>query len=236
VDAASLWPQTILQPLANGLGHARIHLMRWKANPAREIMKTCAIWGRALMPPVRGEIELCLGLGIPGAPQFYGNTIKRVSDIVVCAIKPESPPVLRPTRGRAEKIAAHAPGAQVLYPASLVPCQPRPNLAAVAQVWLRPDRVVALWIVAKFLGPRPGWSVRSCGTRRARRICGGNAGTRVAAMWTRRAEAGPMRLALLKHRGGFPAELTAKGARPGAYAANVMSIGWRERLVGDDVP
>ena len=66
--------------LEAGLGDATIHYAV-KANPAPEVVEAVADLGGRFDCASRGEIDLCLGLGIPADRIAFGNTIKRASDI-----------------------------------------------------------------------------------------------------------------------------------------------------------
>ena len=62
--------------LEAGLGDATIHYAV-KANPAPEIVAAVAALGGRFDCASRGEIDLCLGLGVPADRIAFGNTIKR---------------------------------------------------------------------------------------------------------------------------------------------------------------
>ncbi len=98
--------------LASGLGDATIHYAV-KANPAPEVVAALAAKGAHFDAASRGEIDLCLGLGIPASHIAFGNTIKRAADVAYAhsvgveqfAVDAES---------EIRKIAEHAPGARVI--------------------------------------------------------------------------------------------------------------------------
>jgi ornithine decarboxylase len=98
--------------LAVGLGDATIHYAV-KANPAPEIVSALLGRGSRFDCASRGEIELCLGQGVPPSKIAFGNTIKRATDIAFAhsvgveqfAVDAES---------ELRKIAANAPGARVI--------------------------------------------------------------------------------------------------------------------------
>ena len=52
-----------------------------KANPASALLLQLAVAGSNFDVASRGEIELCLSLGIPAERLSFGNTIKKASDI-----------------------------------------------------------------------------------------------------------------------------------------------------------
>lgn len=83
-----------------------------KANPAAEVIQVLAEFGVGFDLASDGEIERCLGHGVPATRFSFGNTIKRVADI-------ESAYALGvrlfavDSAGELEKIAVHAPGAEI---------------------------------------------------------------------------------------------------------------------------
>ena len=66
--------------LEAGLGDATIHYAV-KANPAPEVVAAVAALGGHFDAASRGEIDLCLSLGVPASHIAFGNTIKRARDI-----------------------------------------------------------------------------------------------------------------------------------------------------------
>ncbi len=95
-----------------GLGDATIHYAV-KANPAPEVVRAVAELGGRFDCASRGEIDLCLGLGIPADRIAFGNTIKRASDIAHAhAMGIEQFAV--DAEEELRKLAQHAPGARVI--------------------------------------------------------------------------------------------------------------------------
>ena len=84
-----------------------------KANPAPEIVGCLQGLGASFDVTSRSEIALCLRLGIPPARLAYGSTVKKATDIAwswrrgIRTFAFDSLPEL-------EKIARHAPGAEVV--------------------------------------------------------------------------------------------------------------------------
>ncbi|HVH01687.1 MAG TPA: type III PLP-dependent enzyme [Amaricoccus sp.] len=84
-----------------------------KANPAAEVVATVAALGGRFDCASRGEIDLCLSLGVAPDRIAFGNTIKRAVDIAhahaagVRQFAVDAEEELR-------KIALHAPGARVI--------------------------------------------------------------------------------------------------------------------------
>jgi ornithine decarboxylase len=98
--------------LAAGLGDAAIHYAV-KANPAPEVVATLAAEGARFDAASRGEIDLCLALGVPARHIAFGNTIKRAADIAHAhAMGVEQ--FAADSEAELRKIAAHAPGARVI--------------------------------------------------------------------------------------------------------------------------
>jgi ornithine decarboxylase len=98
--------------LATGLGDARI-FYAVKANPAPEVVQAVAGLGGRFDCASRGEIDLCLSLGVSPDRIAFGNTIKRAADIAHAhAAGVEQFAVDAEEEMR--KIAAHAPGARVI--------------------------------------------------------------------------------------------------------------------------
>ena len=98
--------------LEAGLGDATIHYAV-KANPAPEIVAALAELGGRFDCASRGEIDLCLGLGVAPDRIAFGNTIKRAADIAHAhAAGVEQ--FAADAEEELTKIAAHAPGARVI--------------------------------------------------------------------------------------------------------------------------
>jgi ornithine decarboxylase len=100
-----------VRALKAGLGRADIHYAV-KANPAREIIERLVNLGSHFDAASRGEIELCLSLGARPETISFGNTVKRASDIAF-AHAAGITLFAADAEEELEKIAAHAPGAQV---------------------------------------------------------------------------------------------------------------------------
>ena len=98
--------------LEAGLGNASIHYAV-KANPAPEVVAAVAALGGRFDCASRGEIDLCLSLGVPASHIAFGNTIKRVADIAHAhAAGVEQ--FAADAEEELYKLAAHAPGARVI--------------------------------------------------------------------------------------------------------------------------
>ncbi|MEM9736974.1 MAG: type III PLP-dependent enzyme, partial [Pseudomonadota bacterium] len=97
--------------LAAGLGRAAVHYAV-KANPERAVIETLLAEGSRFDAASRGEIELCLSLGAEPRAISFGNTVKKASDIAF-AHQAGITLFAADAVEELEKIAAHAPGAEV---------------------------------------------------------------------------------------------------------------------------
>lgn len=84
-----------------------------KANPAPEVLRKLAERGSCFDVASRGEIDLCLELGIEAERLSYGNPLKKAADIAY-AYELGVASFSYDSEAEAEKLAEHAPGAQVL--------------------------------------------------------------------------------------------------------------------------
>jgi ornithine decarboxylase len=98
--------------LARGLGDAVIHYAV-KANPAPEVVAALAAEGARFDAASRGEIDLCLALGVPADHVAFGNTIKRAADIAH-AHSAGVRQFAADSEAELVKIAENAPGARVI--------------------------------------------------------------------------------------------------------------------------
>jgi len=94
-----------------GLGFAHIHYAV-KANPSRAILARLVGLGSHFDAASRGEIELCLEAGAAPWAISFGNTIKKPGDIAF-AHAAGITLFAADAEEELEKIAAHAPGAEV---------------------------------------------------------------------------------------------------------------------------
>lgn len=83
-----------------------------KANPAPKVLRLLARRGANFDVASRGEIDLCLSLGIDPQRLSYGNTIKKQADIAYAYDKGVRLFAFD-SEGEMEKLAAAAPGARV---------------------------------------------------------------------------------------------------------------------------
>ncbi|HEX9448026.1 MAG TPA: type III PLP-dependent enzyme [Dongiaceae bacterium] len=123
-----------------------------KANPAPEVLKRLAKLGASFDTASAGEIRSVLAHGVPGEKISFGNTIKKAADI---AWAHQQGVILYAFDSEAEleKIAEHAPGAQVFC---------RILVEAEGALWplnrkfgCVPDMAVNLLVKAATLGLQP---------------------------------------------------------------------------------
>ncbi|WP_172841114.1 type III PLP-dependent enzyme [Rhodovulum sp. P5] len=214
--------------LRAGLGHADIHYAV-KANPAPEIIERLIDLGCHFDAASRAEIELCLGLGAPARAISFGNTVKRATDI---AFAHRAGIVLFAADSEEEidKIAAHAPGAEVYI--RIVVTASEADWPLSRKFGCAPDKVHALLARATDAGLSPVGLSFHVGSQTRRAAMWVPVLNEVAEIWHAAREAG-FDLELLNIGGGFPAFYGEDIEPPAFYAAEVM------RLVGErfgDVP
>src|SRR6056297_465751 len=205
--------------LKAGLGRADIHYAV-KANPAREGIETLIAEGSRFDAASRGEIELCLSLGAQPAHISFGNTVKRASDIAfahaagITLFAADSEMEL-------EKIAAHAPGAQVYI---------RLLVGATGADWplsrkfgCAPERAVELMDEAVSVGLKPVGLSFHVGSQTRRSEMWRDTLDQVGGVWAEARAAGHA-LSLINIGGGFPAFYGDEIAAPEVYAAQVMAM------------
>jgi ornithine decarboxylase len=205
--------------LSQGLGRAHIHYAV-KANPHPEVLTALLQEGSRFDAASRGEIEQCLALGARPEHISFGNTIKRPTDIAF-AYQAGLRLFAFDAEQELEKIAAHAPGAQVYL---------RLLVGATGADWplsrkfgCAPEAALPLLARAVELGLRPVGLSFHVGSQ-----------TRFAAMWRetldqvatvwRDAQNAGFGLHLINIGGGFPAAYDYDVDAPHAYAAEVMDM------------
>jgi ornithine decarboxylase len=205
--------------LKSGLGRADIHYAV-KANPAREVIEVLISQGSHFDAASRGEIELCLGLGAAPETISFGNTVKRASDIAF-AHRSGITLFAADSEMELEKIAEHAPGAQVYI---------RLLVGATGADWplsrkfgCAPERAVALMDYAVTLGLAPVGLSFHVGSQTRRAEMWRETLDRVGAVWSE-AQAAGHALSLINIGGGFPAFYGEAIEAPEAYARAVMDM------------
>lgn len=205
--------------LDSGLGDATIHYAV-KANPAPEIVAALAALGGQFDCASRGEIDLCLGLGVAPHRIAFGNTIKRAADIAH-AHRMGVEQFAADAEEELHKIATHAPGARVII---------RMLVEASEADWplsrkFGCSRREALRLIdlGRWLGlDVAGISFHPGSQVREPRMWAG-ALDAAHALWTEAAEAGHA-LRILNIGGGFPAFYGEPMPRTEEYAAEVMRM------------
>ena len=211
--------ETQFEALKAGLGRADIHYAV-KANPHPAIIERLVRPGSHFDAASRGEIELCLSQGARPEHVSFGNTIKRVSDIAFAynagirmfAIDAEE---------ELEKIAEHAPGAQVYV--RLIVETSSADWPLTRKFGCDRDTALKLLDRATELGLEPlGFSFHvGSQTRHAEMWV--PVLDELSRIWTAAQEAGH-RLQLLNIGGGFPAFYGEEIQAPTDYAAAVMEL------------
>ncbi|WP_370159274.1 type III PLP-dependent enzyme [Limimaricola soesokkakensis] len=211
--------ETQYDALKVGLGRADIHYAV-KANPHPAIIERLVQLGSHFDAASRGEIELCLSQGARPEHVSFGNTIKRVSDIAFAygagirmfAVDAEE---------ELEKIAEHAPGAQVYV--RLIVETSSADWPLTRKFGCDRDTALKLLDRATELGLEPlGFSFHvGSQTRHAEMWV--PVLDELSRIWTAAQEAGH-KLQLLNIGGGFPAFYGEEIQAPTDYAAAVMEL------------
>ena len=205
--------------LAAGLGDAAIHYAV-KANPEPAIVERLIGLGSHFDAASRGEIALCLGLGARPETISFGNTVKRVSDIAF-AYRAGIRLFAADAEEELEKIAEHAPGAEVyirlLVDASEADWPLSRKFGCDGEMALRLlDRAAALGLRARGFSFHVGSQTRHAamwqGTLDA-----------VAAIWASAHDAGHD-LDLINIGGGFPSDYGDPVEAKEPYARDVMAM------------
>ena len=205
--------------LAAGLGDAAIHYAV-KANPAPEVVAALAAEGARFDAASRGEIDLCLALGVSPDRIAFGNTIKRAADIAHAhAVGVRQ--FAADSEAELAKIAAHAPGARVilrmLVEASEADWPLTRKFGCSAREALR------LMGVGRRLGLDVAGLSFHAGSQLRLPAMWAGALDAARALWTAAAEAGHT-LRILNIGGGFPAFYGHPLPETEAYAAEVMAM------------
>ncbi|WP_375280579.1 type III PLP-dependent enzyme [Pseudooctadecabacter sp.] len=203
--------------LKAGLGRADIHYAV-KANPAPEVIARLVAVGSHFDAASRGEIELCLAQGARPYEISFGNTIKRAADVAYA----HSVGVTLFAADAAEeldKIAQHAPGAQVYIRLIVETSQADWPLSRKFGC----DRDMALELLdrARDLGLQAVGFSFHVGSQTRRAAMWGPTLDEMHKIWHAATEAGH-NLTLLNIGGGFPAFYGQDIEAPTDYAASVM--------------
>jgi len=205
--------------LDEGLGDATIHFAV-KANPAPEIIVAVAALGGQFDCASRGEIDLCLGLGVAPHRIAFGNTIKRASDIAH-AHRMGVEQFAADAEEELHKIATHAPGARVIVRMLVEASEADWPLSRKFGCSRR--EALRLMDLGRWLGlDVAGISFHPGSQVREPRMWA-SALDAAHALWTEAAAAGHD-LRILNIGGGFPAFYGEPMLRTEAYAAEVMRM------------
>lgn len=205
--------------LSTGLGDASIHYAV-KANPAPEVISTLHALGSRFDAASRGEIELCLGLGVPAEHIAFGNTIKRAADIAWAhsigvrqfAVDAEA---------EVRKVATHAPGARVLV--RLLIEESEADWPLCRKFGAPAREALRLMDLARFLGLEVAGLSFHAGSQLREPAMWRSALDAALALWNDARAAGHS-LWLLNIGGGFPAFYGQEMPPTKEYAAEVMAM------------
>jgi ornithine decarboxylase len=205
--------------LKAGLGHADIHYAV-KANPAREIVERLVALGSHFDAASRGEIELCLGLGARPETISFGNTVKRPSDIAFAHMAGIAL-FAADAEEELEKIAEHAPGAQVYI--RLIVETSEADWPLTRKFGCDREMAVRLLDRAVELGLAPAGFSFHVGSQTKRADMWAGVLDEMARIWDDAKAAGHA-LTLLNIGGGFPAFYGEAIDAPTDYARRVMEL------------
>jgi len=205
--------------LRAGLGRAHIHYAV-KANPTREIIETLVGLGSHFDAASRGEIELCLSLGAAPETISFGNTVKRASDIAF-AHHAGIDLFAADAEEELEKIAQHAPGAQVYI--RLIVDASEADWPLSRKFGCARDKALDLLAYATSLGLRPVGFSFHVGSQTRRAEMWTTTLDQIAEIWAQ-AQAAGYALDLLNIGGGFPAFYGEAIDHPTRYAARVIDL------------
>jgi len=200
-----------------GLGAATIHYAV-KANPADQIIDRLVDLGSHFDAASRGEIELCLSHGAHPEAISFGNTVKRAADIAF-AHRAGITLYAADASEEIEKIAEHAPGAEV-YIRLLVEASGA-DWPLTRKFGTTRDTALKLMAQARDLGLRPAGLSFHVGSQTRDPAMWSDTLDQIAAVWAAAVDAG-FDLDLLNIGGGFPAFYGDAIPHPTAYAARVM--------------
>jgi ornithine decarboxylase len=205
--------------LAAGLGDATIHYAV-KANPAPEVIAAVAALGGQFDVASRGEIDLCLSLGIDAKRIAFGNTIKRAADIAHAhAVGVEQ--FAADSEEELHKIAAHAPRARVIIRMLVETSEAEWPLSRKFGCSRR--EALRLMDLGRYLGLDIAGISFHAGSQLREPTMWAHALDAAHALWTD-AQAAGHGLRILNIGGGFPAFYGQPLPRTEDYAAAVMRM------------
>jgi len=189
-----------------------------KANPADAIVTRLAELGSSFDTASRGEIDLCLRLGVPPSRISFGNTIKKQADIAY-AFTHGVRMYAFDSDEELEKIAASAPGSKV-YCRILVECDGA-EWPLSRKFGCDPEMALRLLTKARDLGLDPYGVSFHVGSQQTDLAQWNRAVEQVAGLFDRAMQKG-VNLRMVNLGGGFPSRYRV-GVHPiEDYAAAVM--------------
>ena len=205
--------------LSRGLGRAAIHYAV-KANPARPVISRLVAEGSRFDAASRGEIELCLALGARPEHISFGNTVKKAGDIAFAHAAGVTL-FAADAEEELEKIAAHAPGAEVYI--RLIVSKSEADWPLSRKFGVQPKAAMPLLRRARELGLRPAGFSFHVGSQTRRAQMWRPTLDEFAPLWAE-ARAEGFALDLLNIGGGFPACYGEAIDAPEVYAREVMDL------------
>lgn len=203
--------------LKSGLGDARIHYAV-KANPYPAILGRLAALGSSFDAASRGEIGLCLAAGASPDRISFGNTVKRASDIEFAHSEGVTL-FAADCSEEIEKIAVHAPGAEVYI--RLLVTDSAADWPLSRKFGCDADTALCLMDLAAALGLRVAGISFHVGSQTRKSAMWGPTLDEMSRVWYAAREAGH-ELTLLNIGGGFPAFYGDAIEPLDAYASKVM--------------
>ncbi len=201
-----------------------------KANPAPEVVSLLVREGANFDVASRAELDLCLSLGATPDRISFGNTIKKASDIAY-AYEQGIRLFTFDSAGELAKLAAHAPGAQVVVRVLV------PNLGAEwplsRKFGCAPDMARDLLLEARDRGLVPHGIAFHVGSQQTN-LEAWDAAVEIAARLFRDLEERGVTLALVNLGGGLPARYRTPVDGIDAYGRSVMHA--MTKHFGNDLP
>ena len=205
--------------LADGLGDASIHYAV-KANPAPEVIGALLAEGAHFDAASRGEIDLCLSLGVAPEHIAFGNTIKRAADIAHA----HSVGVRQFAADAEEeiyKIAENAPGARVIL--RMLVTASEADWPLTRKFGCSHREALRLMALGRAVGLDVAGISFHAGSQMREPAMWAGALDGALALWEEAREAGHA-LRILNIGGGFPAFYGDPLPETRAYAAEVMRM------------
>lgn len=205
--------------LSAGLQEIRVHYAV-KANPHPAIIARLVALGSRFDAASRGEIALCLAQGAAPAHVSFGNTIKRASDIAwafaqgIRLFAADAPEEI-------EKIAEHAPGAEVYI--RLLVTHSQADWPLSRKFGCDGEMALELLELAKSLGLSPRGLSFHVGSQTRNAAMWGVALDDIAQIWHSALDQGHA-LDLLNIGGGFPAFYGEAIEAPASYGASLRQM------------